>query len=176
MATKKSELEIKVMAVNLLREYALKYLKYELEHFNKFIGIDIFKVDGSIKQKYDHEKLSFSGQLKDGSWVDVHYYFNKYSTSMDMAVKICVNGGSYDTTPKTAFCHYEQLTVELYTLVENKLQASTADRNYLNERFDEASLLEKAAKVKQKAQEYEAALNSVNYLFRDVLNLYRLTR
>ena len=66
--TKKTQLEIKVLSINTINEYALKCIEHELKFYSQFIGLDIFKVDGSIKQKYLHEKISFEGKLKDGTY------------------------------------------------------------------------------------------------------------
>ena len=55
---KKTQAEIKVLAINTLYEYAEKYINHERQRLTAFIGMDIFKVDGSFKQKYDSPKLS----------------------------------------------------------------------------------------------------------------------
>ena len=55
LATKKTSAEIKALAINTLYEYAEKYIKHETERLIPFIGLDVFKVDGSFKQKYDRQ-------------------------------------------------------------------------------------------------------------------------
>lgn len=47
MSTKLSQPEIKVLAVNTLNEYAERFYQIEKGHYGQFIGVDIFKIDGS---------------------------------------------------------------------------------------------------------------------------------
>lgn len=171
---KKTALEIKVMAVNLLREYAKQFIAYELEHFNQFIGVDIFKVDGSIKAKYDHEKLTVEKRLPDGTWLTIHYWFKKYNTSLDMQIKLCINGGKHEDN--TAFTHYENLSATMYNLDDNTLQPADVDRSYLDIRYNEKDLTEQAAKIKAAAEKYRAELDKMPYDFREIFYIERLVR
>lgn len=75
---KKSQKEIKVLAINTLYEHAQKMYEYEMQHFSQFIGKDIFKVDGSVKAKFAHYKIEqISGQLADGTHYHTHYWFEE---------------------------------------------------------------------------------------------------
>lgn len=173
---KKTPLEVKVLALNLLQEYGQNFYNYEMLHFNKFTGQNIFKVDGSIKQKYDHEKQSFRGQLNDGTFVDIHYWFEKSSNYFDMCIKICVNGGSYDVQPSTAFCQYEKKTLTLFKLdKEGNLIEPIQDDSFTTHYIVD-EILQAAENVKIAAEQYRKVLESVPYQFRDVLYLERLTR
>lgn len=176
VTTKKTQAEIKVLAINTLYEYAQKYINHEKERLTPFIGLDVFKVDGSFKQKYDSPKLSDKLQLADGTWVDAHYWFKHYSTDFGICVKICVNGGSYDVKPTTAFCQYEEQYFSLFNKVDGKLVATEIDRDYLNTRYDVAQLTSIANTIKEAAKVYEAAADKMPYIFRDTFYLDRLTR
>jgi len=170
---KKSNLEVKILAINTLNEYAKKCFEYEKEHFSQFIGKNIFKVDGSIKQKFEHEKLYFKGNLPDGTFFDVHYWFTS-SYSFDICIKICVNGGSWDVHPHTAFCQYETDKLELFALTKEKeLKESTREgSNFTQYNIDD---IIKGAKIIEEAkQNYEKALEHVPYIFRDVLYIKRI--
>ena len=173
--TKKSNKEVKVLAINTLNEWAEVFYKYEKEHFSKFIGIDIFKVDGSIKQKYDHEKQSFKGQLLDGTWVDVHYWFTKRYNSFDINIKLCVNGGSYDVKPTTAFCQYEEMSLTLFNTVDNKLVETSEDISHLSTRYNLDELVKIAAEIEQAKIVYERAEYKMPYRFKDVFYIGRIT-
>ena len=172
---KKSNVEVMALAINSLYEYAEKFYNYEMEHFNKFVGLDIFKVDGSIKQKYDHEKISFKGQLNDGTWVNVHYWFTS-SYSFDMHVKICVNGGSYDDKPSTAFCQYHETTLQLFDIKDGKLSECGRDKEYLKTRYNVDELTELANKIREAANQYREIYDTMPHLFTDVFYLERLSR
>lgn len=176
LVTKKTQAEIKVLAINTLYEYAQKYVNHEKTRLDAFIGLDIFKVDGSFKQKYDSPKLSDTLTLPDGTFVNAHYWFKHYSNDFGIYVKICVNGGSYDVQPNTAFCQYEEQYFSLFNKVDGKLVATEIDREYLNTRYDVAQLTAIATTIKEAAKVYEAEADKMPYLFRDTFYLSRLTR
>jgi len=173
---KKSNKEVKVLAINTLYQYAKQFFEYEKQHFSQFIGKDIFKVDGSIKAKFEHDKLSFTGTLEDGTNVNAHYWFTSKYNCFDIHIKICVNGGSYDVKPSTAFCQYEETTLTMFKIVENNLIETPANIDFLNTRYDVETLVKIAADIKEAAKIYEAAENKMPYLFKGVFDIERLTR
>ncbi len=173
---KKTNEEIKVLAVNTLYEWAKKFFDYEYSHFKQFIGQDIFKADGTIKKKFDHEKISFEGKLPDGTYLNAHYWFESSRGYFDICVKICINGGSYDVRPATAFCQYEQQTLTLFKLDNYHLVETATDTDFLNSRYDVESLQKTAAEIKEAAKMYEAAAAKMPYRFKDVFWIERLTR
>ena len=174
---KKSNKEIKVLAINTLYEYAKKILDYEKEHFSKFLGVNIFKVDGSIKAKFEHENLTFKGNLPDGTRFDVNYWFTYSYNELKVNVKLCINGGSYDVKPITAFCQYEEQQLTIFkTNPAGQLIETISDVSFLDQRFDLAELTKIAEGIKAKAAEYEAEVKKMNYLFKYVFDIERLTR
>mgnify|MGYP006921369615 CR=1 FL=1 len=173
---KKSNQEVKVLAINTLYEWAEKFFNYEKEHFTQFLGVDIFKVDGTIKKKYEHEKISFRGKLSDGTNVDAHYWFSHSYGTFTIRVKICVNGGSYDVRPTTAFCQYEEISLTLFTTNNGVLLPTEPDTAFLKTRFDVAELSAIAGNIKKAAEAYETAVNAMPYRFREVFYIERLTR
>jgi hypothetical protein len=175
-SVKKSNAEIKVLAQNILNEYAEIFYNYEKTHFNQFLGIDVFKVDGSIKQKYSHEKMSYTGKLSDGTNVNASYWFNYRSGYFDIHVKICVNGGSYDVTPATAFCCYDETSITLFKTEDNKLQQTDTDIKHLNRRFDAIELQKIANEIQDAAKVYRTATDKMPYQFRDTFYIERLIR
>jgi hypothetical protein len=172
---KKTREEIKVLAINTLYECAAKFYQYEKEHFNKFIGQAIFKVDGSVKAKFEHDKMTFKGQLPDGTFVNAHYWFtSRYS--FDMTVKICINGGSYDVKPNTAFCQYEETTIELFKIdKDGKIQEASNNPDYLNTRYHLSDLKKISEEIKEAAKVYELTENKMPYIFRETFYIQRLT-
>jgi hypothetical protein len=174
--TKKTAKEIKILAINTLYEYANKFYEYEKQHFAQFVGIDIFKVDGSIKQKYTHDKLYFKGNLLDGTYFDAHYWFTYSHGWFDINVKICINGGSYDVKPVTAFCQYENQSITLFKTENNKLIETNTDISFLDNRYNLNELQSIAQDIKTVAQQYEQAVNKMPYIFKQVFDIERLTR
>lgn len=174
--TKKSNKEVKVIAINVLHEYAKQFYEYEKKHFSQFLGVDIFKVNGSLKAKYEHDKIDFSGQLKDGTFVNANYWFTYSYNSFDIHVKICVNGGTYDVRPATAFCQYEEMTLTLFkTDSDNKLIETDNDISHLSTRYNLADLVKIETEINEAKKNYEAAENKMPYRFRDVFYIGRIT-
>jgi len=174
--TKKSNAEVKVLAMNTLYEWAEKFFNYEKEHFTQFLGVDIFKVDGTIKKKYEHEKMSFTGKMPDGTFVNAHYWFTHSYNDFRMHVKICVNGGSYDVRPNTAYCQYEEQGLTIFNTDNGVLLPTESDTAFLKTRFDVAELSAIAGNIKKAAEAYEYAVNAMPYRFREVFYIERLTR
>jgi len=173
---KKTSQEIKVMAINVLHEYAEKFYNYEKQHFAQFIGKDIFKVDGSVKAKFEHEKISHRGQLPDGTFLDAHYWFENRYGDFTINVKICINGGSYDVTPTTAFCQYEEMRLTLFQTKDGQLQPTETDISHLQTRYNLDDLKTIAKEIEQAAAAYKRAADKMPYRFNDVFWIERLTR
>ena len=175
--TKKSSAEVKVIAINELNKWAKVFYEYEKTHFSQFLGVNIFKVDGSIKQKYDHEKQSYKGRLPDGTFVNVHYWFTSSYNRFDIHVKICVNGGSYDVRPSTAYCQYEETTLTIFKMDdESKLIEANTDISHLSTVYNLADLQSIAGEIKEAAKIYESVADKMPWQFKDVFYIERLTR
>lgn len=171
----KTKLEIKVDAINCLNEYTEKYIAHEKNYFTQFLGKDIFKIDGSIKQKFAHEKLSDKGNLPDGSYYDAHYWFTANYGRFDIHVKICISGGSYDVKPITAYCEYQESSATLFE-IKDCLLINTEYKADFSARYNAEEISTKAKAVKEAAEKYQAIHTSFPYQFKDVCNIERLTR
>jgi len=171
-------LQKKTLAVNLLNKYGLEILNYEIKHFEKFEGIDIFKNDMTIKKKYEHDQHpEIKGKTPEGYFYHVSYYLSNQNTSFgSLRIKICLTGGSQEE--RNSFTIYEDLTLYPYNIKENKINI---DRNAygLNEgdlpQYNAEEMQEQAKKVEELAKQYEKAVSNVPYLFRNILNVQRLT-
>lgn len=171
---KKSQVEIKTIALNTINEHAAKFYEYEKNHFAQFIGKDIFKANGEVKAKFEHEKIKFSGQLDDGTFYDSHYWFENRYGHFGMVVKTCVNGGSWDTVPTTAFCTYEQISVDLFDIENGLLIETKRPQRDFSYRYNVAEILKKVDEAKVAAEEYGKVLQAVPYEFREMFHLNRI--
>lgn len=174
--TKKSNEEVKVLAINCLEEWSEKFHNYEREYFAKLVGIDPFKNDGTLKKKYEHQKQDFTGQLADGTYLNAHYWYEHSYNELRMRVKICVNGGSYDVRPSTAFCQYEEKSLTLYKTENGVLINTDTEAEHLATKYDLSELQGIAAEIKEAAAVYEAVAAKMPYRFREVFHIKRLTR
>lgn len=172
---KKSEIEVAVMAYNHLYEWAEKIYNHEREHFSQFIGKDIFKVDGNLKEKYKHDTLSHDERLQDGTFIKIYYHlYNKHGW-FGAEINICISGGSYDVKPTTAFCQYHRLSVTLFDVKEGKLIDRVNDIEYLKTRYDLKELTQLADQIKEAAKKYDAIHDKMPYQFTGHFWLQRLT-
>lgn len=173
MKTKKSDLQVKILSLNTLYEHAQKCVEHENKILTPFIGEDVLKVDGSFKKKYEHERVNFKGQMADGTFYDVHYWFTSDYGYLDMRIKSCIHGGSYED--KTYFCQYDETTYTLFKLVEGKLQPNTERNNTdYSQRYEEQPIIEQAAKVKVLAEQYEREVGKIPHFFKGAMNIKRL--
>jgi hypothetical protein len=175
-SNKKSNVEVKILSVNNLYKYAKQFFEYERTHFLQFLGQSIFKVDGSVKAKFDHEKQSYKGQLPDGTWVNAHYWFTSSYGYFDIHVKICVNGGSYDVKPTTVFCQYDETTLTMFKIEDGKLIDSPADISHLDQVFNIQELQKAAKGIEEAAKAYNDECKKLPYMFHDVFLVSRLSR
>lgn len=174
---KKTDLQIKLLAIATLNCYATKFVQEVEQHLQPHIGKDIFKVDGSLKQKYSFEKSSYDGFEGEGEnkfHYSAHYWIEVRHNRVTVETKICVNGGSYDVRPSTAYTQYETSSFKLFRIDETgKLMESpnkcSLDK-YLTD-YTEDVIKEAAEKVNQAKQAYMKAVEKVPYPFRDVMNI-----
>jgi hypothetical protein len=172
---KKTNLQVKILALNLLNEYAPMYFEQATKHFEQFIGVDPFKVDGTLKAKYALKFEDTQGE-RENAYFHINAWVKSTSYSIDINIKICVSGGSYDVHPNTAFCQYNTMTLEIVRVKEGKISQRERQPNDFTVRYSESEILAAAAEVKKAAEAYENALSKVYYEFRDILYLSRLTR
>ena len=172
---KKTPLQIKIQALNLLNEYSAQYFTAATDHFRRFLGVNPFKVDGTIKEKYKIRLEPIKGRTQDDTYFDVHAWIVKGYSSLDIRVKICISGGSYDVKPSTAFTLYEDVTIEICEIRDDILCERTRQAPDFTTRYHEDDILKAAEEAKKAASEYRKAYDRVPYQFRDILQIKYLT-
>jgi hypothetical protein len=170
-----NKIEQKVRAINALNKYAAQVYEHEKKHFQQFEGLDIFKVNGEIKQKYQHDKMQpVEEKNEHGEHVSIHYYMEKNNYNLQFKVKICLNGGSYDVTPSTAFCLYEYKTLYIMNIESGVLKPCGYVQDF--EQYDADKLTKAAHEAHEAAKVYKEKADAVPHIFREILNVDRLTR
>ncbi len=175
---KATSLQTQILCVNTLYAHSKEIIQNEISFLLPLIGKDILKVDGSFKAKYEHQKRIFKYKVNEFGfdfWVDTHYYFTAKYGKLSIEVITTVTGGGSDKNGVNANHSQQRQGYDLFVLNNGILSAIVeTDRSYLDTPYNEADILAAAEKVKEAAKQYDAVLQSVPYLFRDVLYLQRL--
>jgi hypothetical protein len=172
---KKSNLEVRILAVNTLNQYAKAIIDHEVNHFRQFVGLDILKTDLSIKKKFQHESLpEFSGILDDGTHFCVNYWIECSQYSFRINIKSCVNGGSYED--RSYFCEYYKDVFYPFDFRDGILCENVNEQaNRIEQLFNETDLLIMAEEVKKLEKEYSEKLANIPHQFREVMDIRRLS-
>ncbi len=174
-SAKKTQLEINVLAHNTMAEYLPQLVEKVTSELSKFQGKQIFKVDDSLMEKCKSVCLGtfFDGKLSDGThcYISYHVSKRKHSNHAYLAVKLCINGGSYDD--RTAFTQYENFSADIFAYEDDKLGESM--EVLFPESVDISEIRQTAAKAIEAAKAYDAILSQVHWKFRSTMNLQRLT-
>lgn len=166
-------LDQKVRAINTFNEYAEKLYNQAKEFFAPLEGTYPFKVDGSLLKKYSDFKLeTYEGKLPNGDHYNVHGWIKVSYGYVDLNVKLCLHGGSYDD--KTYFCIYEGNSFVICKVENGRLVRRDTDDPDFSTRYDTKTIEDAAEEVKKYAAMYDEELEKVPYQFRDVLYLQRL--
>ena len=178
--TAATALQTQILCLNMANEAAKNIISYELGQLSRHIGKAIFKVDGSLKTKYEYSRLSLE-KVKVNAfgfdfWVDTHYYHRIAYGKYEVKVITTVSGGGYDRNGVNKNHYQHSQSFEVFSLNDaGELSAPIAAPEWLNNQYNETEILQAAAKVEEAAKQYEAVLSKVPYLFRSTLYLQRLT-
>jgi hypothetical protein len=184
-----TNLEAKVLALNLHNEKVLQIFNHEQNELKKYVGTNPLKIDGSFKAKIKHSKLEPYQEICRSWnkinvfgldwWTDTNYYFSVSYGRFTANIKSCLTGGGTDRAGHTnKYCIYETTVIDLFNIDEkgNFQPLKESQRYEARPVFEVAKLREAAQEIKAIANEYRCALNSLPYEFHNVLNIERLTR
>ena len=149
----------KVRSLNNHYKAVEAIVKYETEYFTPIQTnpADLFKVDGSLKKKYKHERLEYKKE-ENGFHILSTYYLKLSHSGEHLLVNIrtCTSGGSYED--RTYTCIYEESTVEIGKEY-NSILLSVED-------------IEKQLEAVEKAkQEYKKVADAIPYEIRECLRI-----
>ena len=161
-----------VDAVNFLNEYVPQIVTTVKNQLNSSIGKPIFTVNGAWRKSVNWIYSPIKKQLANGDWLSVEYYVQQQYNYVDLRVKICLNGGSYDVKPVTAFTLYQEQSIIIYIVDENgNIVDFDVDLTPYTKKYTVETIMTQANEAERKAKEYEAAREKVPYRFRDALYL-----
>lgn len=178
---KRSTLEVRAQALEELSKANVKIGAAFKAHYDQFIGQDIFKVDGSVKQKFKFDLSPYrtphgTPRRKDGTFLTVSAYEEMSYHSFKVNVKVCLNGGSYEDQPSTAYCNYEENTLYIYdvkdgAIVENVNHVGKFGGKVV--KYNLEKLKKQALKLEKMREKYEAEAEKTPHLLRDDLRIKR---
>ena len=164
-----TKLEIKTIAINELNKYCDIVYKTESDYFKNLIGQCVQKTDNSLLKKHKRELLSIK-EKKEGYYLTVQSYYDCSYYSLDIKVRVCFHGGSYEDN--TYFCIYEEQNVNIDTIVNDKLQGKSF---YVSQPiYNVSELLEQQKEATKYLSLYKEALSKIPYQFHGLLNLKSL--
>ena len=160
-----------IIAINILYAYAEKVVDYELSKLVPLIGMKVLKADGALMKKHEYEKIPPSKGTKYGIHFDVHYWVEVTKYSYMLNFKCCINGGSYEVKPSTAFAHYEDVCIYLFEREDSVLtkQYNKDHLEFLKKRYRKEDVLSLATKAQDALTQYDNAVKDIPHPFRQVL-------
>ncbi len=171
---KATTLQTQVLAANLSNEHSKEIILAELEQLKKFVGYSIFKVDGSLKEKYKHDLKSFDYKINQYGfdfWVRTNAYIKVSYSKIEIKIMTTVSGGGYDKNGVNANHSSMNRIFDLCNLDKDGKITDFVEFDFpsLEIVHDVDQILEAAKKVEEAKKVYEQAINGVNYIFRDAL-------
>jgi hypothetical protein len=161
-----------VDTVNFLNEYIPQIVTTVKNQLDPHIGKPIFTVNGSWRKSVNWQYEPVKKQLANGDWLSVEYYVQQQYRYVDLHIKVCLNGGSHNVTPSTAFTIYQRQSLTIYTVDDNgNIVDFDVDLTPYTEKYTVETIMTQANAAELKAKEYEAAREKVPYRFHDALYL-----
>lgn len=171
---KRTQLNIHVQGLNLMNEYTSQIVPQLLEAIKGLIGVKIFLADGGKSKKLAAITLPNIVRGLDAAtdtFLDYGYYLTSSYGILQMRINLCINGGSYDVKPSTAFTQYFEKTLHLGDIEDGILNSLVTTEaimynSALNKRYDEAGILAAVDNYNEKAKELEVLKNKVPHEIR----------
>lgn len=171
---KATALQTNILAANKLNEVIPAIIEYEKVRLLPLMEKDIFKIDGSLKAKYQFNKMSFDSQEIEAYgfkwWVRTTYYTEIKHGEYRIVINVNVSGGGADKNGVNSNSSSHGKTIPLFSVKETTLivehQINLSDYDV---RYDEETILKAANNVKEAKTAYELAVGAVPYQFRECL-------
>jgi hypothetical protein len=121
------DLKLEIHAQNEIKRLMILIINNLIPQLPQYIGKKITVADGFSK-KFNVEFFKpFINAFENGHaqiiGIRLEYHFNK----LELKLKLCFNGGSYDTRPSTAYTKYIDKTVSIATLTNNEILEKIGD-------------------------------------------------
>ena len=147
--TKPSQLELNIEGTNELNKFSIESLKNVLPKITALKGVSILLKDGKTGKKFNIERGNQSTQLKD-KYISSQYWFDISEYSIWLKVKICINGGSWELKPPTAYCNYFENSIYIASMKDGAIN-ETVELETIIKNFD----LDKTINIKESLKQVE---------------------
>lgn len=167
-----------IEALNIHNAKVKEYYLSALEQLAPLIGKKVRTAKNERAKAFNIELTPIRGK-HGNNHLDIHYWFEFTGRSVWLNVKTCLNGGSYDAKPVTAFCIYVENAVYLGETNDEGVLTSVANEStresYLKN-LDPVTIeviREKEAKYKEAQETARKIYDSIPEHLRKVLYLNR---
>ena len=135
-----------------------------------YVGCKVQKADDSLVKKIT-DRLNFDRDIEiepldrtGNDYAKLHcVYIDTSAYSLYMKVSICYNGGSYEASPSTAYCYYEEFSTHIADVEGGMLKSIDVCRADILDADKQIKLFKAAYKAKE---QYETARDKVNHSVR----------
>lgn len=105
--TKPNDVDLQVHALNEVNRVLSAEVYNLFPQLEKYIGKKLFTADGSLTKKTPITLLKTVPNALPGGYAMLNYiHISGTDTGLWLKVSVCLNGGSYDIKPNTAYCNY----------------------------------------------------------------------
>lgn len=162
--------------MNAINEYSETLVNFLLPELQKYIGKRIFLVNGTKAKIFELPELERSDVKEADKYIGYSYYINEQYNKVCLHVRVRINGGSYDVRPSTAYCQYNDRTIELGDTENGILKTvDTLEKIVtsweLSKRYSEETIQAQIARFKEAKKAAEALLSVIPY---EVIEIERL--
>jgi len=167
MNAKRTTAEVTAEGMNQLNQYSVKLLNQLLPQLRGMMDKKLFTVTGeksaTLKKLVPLPDLSGKKENPD-RYINYSFYFNNSNTGVWLNVRVCINGGSYDVKPNTAYTQYFDTSYYVGTLKDGKILESVQDiENIIRDHSLEVFYTEE--KIQADIRAYNEAKNKARDLY-----------
>lgn len=113
----RTPIEIIIEGENIIEQFTSDTANKVISALPEFIGKKITTADNTLTKKAANVLKPLITSLEKGklgeNYISKQCYFRSSDYTLYLHVRVCINGGSYDVQPNTAFTKYFERTVAL---------------------------------------------------------------
>jgi hypothetical protein len=164
-AVKPTQIQLTIAGQNSLNKASLEILQAIVPQVQKFEGKSILIATG-LSAKFKIDKPEITADKLPNGFSSCNYYFDYTRHSLWLKVRVCLNGGSHEAKPSTAYCQYFEVSYHLgeinNTCLVNINTVEAMEKDYkLNTPIVENEERAKINRLAELAEELKQAKRSI---------------